>query len=120
MSLFKKLQENSLYWRYRFITRRYLELKRRWRELRHPNGRARLRVVPPTPRGMAAFDPYRQSPGRRTAAGASTVRGLAFVGLVGLAWTALAHTPLVGGGFPIVTLQLAMLVAAAALFIRYW
>ncbi|GAC1433360.1 MAG: hypothetical protein NVSMB65_07170 [Chloroflexota bacterium] len=36
MKPFKKLQENSLYWRYKFITRHWLALKRRARGLRHP------------------------------------------------------------------------------------
>jgi hypothetical protein len=39
MNPFKKLQENSLYWRYRFITRRWLAAKRWTRSLRRPQMR---------------------------------------------------------------------------------
>jgi hypothetical protein len=37
MNSFKKLQQNSMYWRYRFITRRWLALKRWTRSWRQPS-----------------------------------------------------------------------------------
>ncbi len=37
----KKLQENSMYWRYRFFTRRQLAVRRWWRELRQSRLRPR-------------------------------------------------------------------------------
>ncbi|MDB5075639.1 MAG: hypothetical protein JWO42_1818 [Chloroflexi bacterium] len=113
MNVFKKLQENSLYWRYRFVTRRYLAVKRWWRELRQPRGRSRMvRVVP---RGMAANSPY-----SRGNVGVNATRGITFVVLLAAAWTALLESPLGQSGFPVGLLQIAALVLLVYLFVRFW
>ena len=116
MDLFKKLQENSLYWRYRFITRRYLAVKRWWRELRQP--RQRVTVMRPAPRGMSSYDPY----GFRRAAtgGVNAARGISFVVLVAALWTVLSYTTISFGGLPIGFVQIAALLAVAFAFIRFW
>jgi|GEM_PF-1585965 hypothetical protein len=113
MRLFKKLQENSLYWRYRFITSRYLRLKSWWRGLRQ-RGRT-VQVMRPAPRGMASYDPYRGG-GRRNTSGVNTARGVSFVVVAAAAWTAIGYSGLSSSAL----LQLASLALLAYSFVRYW
>lgn len=116
MDLFKKLQENSLYWRYRFITRRYLAIKRRWRELRQP--RQRVRVVRPAARGMSSYDPYGFR--RATTGGVNATRGMSFVVLIAALWTFLSFTTLRFAGLPIGFVQVAVLILVAVAYTRFW
>ncbi len=116
MDLFKKLQENSLYWRYRFITRRYLAIKRWWRELRQPRGR--VRVMRPTPRGMSSYDPY--SYRRSSGGGVNAARGISFVVVVAALWTVLTFTTVRFGGLPIGFVQIAAMLLVAYAFMRFW
>lgn len=108
MRIFKKLQENSLYWRYRFITRRWLALKRWWRERRAP----RPRVVTVRYRGMSGLDPYRGS-------GASNARGAVFVLILASVWTAMTMAA-VAETFALGLLRIVVLVALTYLFVRFW
>ena len=108
----KKLQENSMYWRYRFLTRRQLALRRWWRELRQ--SRLRPRVAPIRGRGMAAVNPYARA-GRIDAR-----RGVAFVLVLAAVWTALDLTALNQTSLLIGLVRIAMLAAAAFLFSRFW
>ena len=112
MALFKKLQENSLYWRFRFITRRWLALRRWWREVRLP--RRQPRVTPIRGRGMAAVNPYAR------AAGSDVRRGGAFVVAMAAVWTALDLTALSQGSLLIGLVRIATLTAVAYLFSRFW
>jgi hypothetical protein len=116
MSLFKKLQENSLYWRYRFITSRYLRMKRWWRELRRPGPKAR--VVRSVPRGMASFDPY--GSGRRAVSVVNGRRGVAFVVLAAALWTAVGYSALANSTFPVELVQFASLGLLVYVFVRFW
>jgi hypothetical protein len=116
VDLFKKLQENSLYWRYRFITRRYLAVKRWWRELRQP--RQRVRMMRPAPRGMASYDPYGFR--RSATGGVNAVRGVSFVVIVAVVWTLLTFTTLSFGGLPIGFVQIGLLLLIAYAFMRFW
>ena len=116
MDLFKKLQENSLYWRYRFITRRYLAIRRWWRELRQP--RQRARVDAPVPRGMSSYDPYGFR--RASTGGVNAARGISFVVLVAGMWTVLSFSTLSLGGLPIGFVQIAVLFIVAFVFMRFW
>jgi hypothetical protein len=116
MDLFRKLQENSLYWRYRFITRRYLAVKRWWRELRQP--RQRIRVMRPTPRGMASFDPYGLR--RQASGGVNAVRGMSFVVVIALAWTVLSFATFSVLGLPMGFVQVAVLLIVAYVYTRFW
>jgi hypothetical protein len=112
MGLFKKLQENSLYWRYRFITRRYLALRRWWRELRQRGTRGKVTRV--QPRGTASFNPYARS------LRVNYARGATFVLVVAAAWTLIAHSGLASSGFPLILPEALVLVVVAYAFIRYW
>ncbi len=116
MGLFKKLQENSLYWRYRFITRRYLAVRRWWRELRQP--RQRPRGVRPAARGMASYDPYGFR--RASTGGVNATRGVSFVVVVAALWTVLTYSTVSLGGLPTGFVQIAGLLLVAFLYIRYW
>ena len=119
MGLFKKLQENSLYWRYRFITRRFLAVKRWWRELRQPRQmRQRAKVVRPIPRGVSSYDPYgfRRSGG----SGVNAVRGISFVVVVAALWTVMTYTTISFGGLPIGIVQIAAALLVAYLYMRFW
>lgn len=110
MQMFKKLQENSLYWRYRFITRRWLAMKRWWRERRSP--RATIATV--RYRGMSSFTPYtRGGMGRR--------RGIAFVLILAAALTALQIATagaLTGLAYGVVFVL--VVVAITYAFARFW
>lgn len=56
--MLKKLQENSLYWRYRFITRRWLAIKRTVRSWQKPSyGASAAMRGPMRPRGAAVTAP---------------------------------------------------------------
>jgi len=112
MALFKKMQENSLYWRYRFVTKRVMAVRRWWREVRQP--RAWTRVTPIRGRGMAASSPY------TGAAGANARRGMAFVLAMAAVWTALDLTTLSQGSLLIGLIRIGALSAVAFLFSRYW
>ena len=112
MGLFRKLQENSLYWRYRFITRRYLAFRRWWRELRQPKNRAN--TLRAQPRGTASFNPYLRS------ARVNVTRGVAFVVVVAAAWTLIAHSALGSGTVPVLLPQALALAIVAYAFIRFW
>jgi hypothetical protein len=107
--MFKKLQENWLYWRFRFVTRRWVELKRWWRERRAP----RPRVVTGPYRGMARGNPYVSS-------ATSNRRGVAFVLALTAALTALqvALGSLTGVSFGV--LFVIVVVAMTYLFARFW
>jgi hypothetical protein len=112
MGLFKKLQENSLYWRYRFITRRYLAMRRWWRELRQRGARGGATRV--QPRATASYNPYARS------VRVNYARGAAFVILVAAAWTLITHSGLSTSGIPLILPQALVLVAIAYAFIRFW
>ena len=108
--MFKKLQENAMYWRFRFFTRRWLEIKRRWRERRSP----RAVITGVRARGMAGYNPYARS------GGIDTRRGVAFVLILAAALTALqiAAGTLTGLSFGV--LFLLVVVAITYLFTRFW
>jgi len=112
MPLFKKLQENSLYWRYRFLTKRWLAARRWWREVRQPRGQGR--VTPIRSRGTAAFTPY------TGAARTDARRGAAFVLAMAAVWTALDLTTLSQGSLLIGLVRIATLSLVAVLFSRFW
>ncbi len=112
MALFKKLQENSLYWRYRFVTKRWLAAKRWWREVRQP--RQQPRVTPFRGRGTAAYSPYTR------AVTSDARRGVAFVLAMAAVWTALDLTTLSQGSLLIGLVRIATLSAVAYLFSRFW
>lgn len=109
MQMFKKLQENSLYWRYRFITRRWLALKRWWRERRSP----RPTITHVRFRGMAAFNPYAR-------AGVDTRRGIAFVVVLAAALTALQMTAGSLTGLAFGAVFVLVVVAVTYAFTRFW
>jgi hypothetical protein len=112
VGLFKKLQENSLYWRYRFITRRYLEVRRWWRT------RGQVRRVPQTTprfRGTAAYNPYARGAGIR-----DNWRGVAFLAIVAAAWTALSVSSLPQDTLLMGVLRIASLAAITYAFVRFW
>lgn len=111
MALFKKMQENSLYWRYRFLTRRWLAARRWWREVRQSR---RPRVMPARPRGTAAYNPYART------AGSNARRGIAFVVAMAIVWTALDLTTLSQGSLEIGLVRIATLSGVAYLFARFW
>ncbi len=106
MRPFKKLQENSLYWRYRFITRRWLAVKRWSRGVRQPS----LRQV--RHRGAPILVPQ---------ARATSVlgRGMAFLLATALALT-VVQALLAGrvGGLGMSLLQLAIIVGMIYVFAR--
>ncbi|MGH2409593.1 MAG: hypothetical protein ACRDGS_04390 [Chloroflexota bacterium] len=115
MPLFKKLQENSLYWRYRFLTKRWLAARRWWREVRQPRGQGRVTTLRGRGmRGMAAANPYARS------AGADARRGAAFVLAMAAVWTALDLTTLSQGSLLIGLVRIATLSLVAVLFSRFW
>ena len=113
MRMFKKLQENSLYWRYRFITRRWLGMKRWWRERRSPRpypvGSMRMRA-------MAAASPYT----RNARAAFDARRGVAFVLVLAAALTALQRAVPSTAGLAFGVLFLAVVLAVTYLFARFW
>jgi hypothetical protein len=110
MQMFKKLQENSLYWRYRFITRRWLAMRRWWRERRSPHAT----ITSVRYRGMSSYNPYvRSSMDRR--------RGIAFVVVLAAALTALqtvASSSLAGLAYGVVFVL--VVVAITYAFARFW
>lgn len=112
VGLFKKLQENRLYWQYRFITRRYLELRRWWRTRGTP-----VRRGPQTARfrGTAAFNPYARGAGI-----ANVRRGAVFLVLVAAAWTILSLSSLPQGTLLIGLLRIGALSAITYAFVRFW
>jgi hypothetical protein len=114
MGLFKKLQENSMYWRYRYVTRRSLAVKRWWRELRQrrTGGIQTLRV---RPRGTAAYNPY-----ARAISSGHTTRGIAFVLALAVIWTALSVSTLPQDGILMGILHVGTLAGLTYLFVRYW
>jgi hypothetical protein len=116
MAPFKKLQENSMYWRYRYFTRRQLAVKRWWRELRRPRVRlqARPRVMPMRGRGMAAANPFVR------ADRVDVRRGAAFVLALAAVWTALDLSTLSQASLLIGLVRIATLAAVAFLFSRFW
>jgi hypothetical protein len=113
MGLFKKLQENSMYWRYRYVTRRSLAVRRWWRELRQ--GRARgIQTIRMRPRATAAYNPYAR------AISGHTTRGIAFVLALAAIWTALSISTLPQDGILMGILHVGTLAGLAYLFVRYW
>ncbi len=112
MSLFKKLQENSMYWRYRFVTRRWLALKRWWRELRQP--KQRTNVVRVRYRGVASSSAFTRM------GGVDVTRGAAFVLALAAVWTALDLSSISQDGLVIGVLRVVTLSAIAYLFARFW
>jgi hypothetical protein len=116
MAPFKKLQENSMYWRYRYFTRRQLAVKRWWRELRRPRVRsqARPRVMPMRGRGMAAANPFVRVDR------VDVRRGAAFVVALAAVWTALDLSTLSQASLLIGLVRIATLAAVAFLFSRFW
>ena len=113
MAFFKKLQENSLYWRYRFISRRYLAIKRWWRELRSP--RPRTIKAANRFRGMAAANPY----GRGAGLGDSR-RGMLFVLALVAAWTALSLLTVHVPSLLLLVLRVGSLALITYCFVRFW
>ena len=118
----KKLQENSMYWRYRFFTRRQLAVRRWWRELRQSRLRPRAfrqaqpgtRFAPVRGRGMAAVNPYARS-GR-----IDSRRGIAFVVAIAAGWTAMDLTSLNQASLLIGLARILTLAAVAFAFSRFW
>jgi hypothetical protein len=118
----KKLQENSMYWRYRFFTRRQLAVRRWWRELRQTRLRPRdlrqaqlrNRFAPVRGRGMAAVNPYART------GGVDSRRGIAFVVAIAAVWTAMDLTSLSQTGLLIGLARIATLAAVAFVFSRFW
>lgn len=108
--MFKKLQENWLYWRFRFITRRWLEMKRWWREVRMPRaysgGGTRFR-------GMAAINPYART-------GIDARRGIAYIVVLAAALTALQQVAPSSQGLSFGMLFVAVVVAITFAFARFW
>ena len=111
-----------MYWRYRFLTRRQLALRRWWRELRQTRLRprdlrqARLRsqFAPVRGRGIAAANPYAR------AGGIDSRRGIAFVVAMAAVWTALDLTALNQAGLLIGLARIVTLAAVAFVFSRFW
>jgi hypothetical protein len=113
MRLFKKLQENSLYWQFRYFTRPKLAVKRWWRERRQP----RTTTVGVRYRGVAASTPYR--PGRM---GGMTDRrrGLVFVLSLAVVWTAISKAVYPHDNLAVGLLRIAFLAGLVYLFDRFW
>jgi hypothetical protein len=118
----KKLQENSMYWRYRFFTRRQLAMRRWWRELRQSRlrprdfrqARMRSRFTSVPGRGMAAANPYARA-GR-----IDSRRGIAFVLVIAAVWTAMDLTALNQTGLLIGVARIITLAGVAFAFSRFW
>jgi len=111
MRIFKKLQENSLYWRYRFISRRWLAMKRWWRELRQP------KVMRPQVRYRGAA---MRTPANTRSSTVNRQRGITFVVVLTAAWTALAvafypHETLITG-----LARILVLAGVVYAFTRFW
>ncbi len=102
-----------MYWRYRYITRRSLAVKRWWRELRQGRGGG-VRTIRVRPRASAAYNPYAR------AIGSDTTRGLAFVLALAAIWTALSVSTLPQDGLLMGVVRVATLVGVTTLFVRYW
>ena len=107
--MFKKLQENWLYWKFRFITRRWLEMKRFWRERRapraYPMSAARFR-------GLSSVNPYVRGGQRAT-------RGIAYVLVLSAALTALQEA-VKSQGLSFGVLFLLIVLAVTYVFARFW
>ena len=111
MRMFKKLQENSLYWRYRFIiTRRWLALKRWNRERRQPRAYQINRV---RYRAVASANPFTRS-------GFDSRRGIAFVLILAAVLTLLQTTLTSLQGLSFGLVFLAVVIGLTYIFARFW
>jgi len=109
MRMLKKLQENWIYWRFRYFTRRWLAVKGWWRQRRQP----RSNVVRVRYRGVANTSGSR---GGMT----DPTRGVAFLLSLAAVWTALAVLALTHGGASFDLMRIGSLVLLVYLFTRFW
>lgn len=107
--MFKKLQENSLYWRYRFVTRRWLAMRRWWRERQSP----RSAITAVRYRGVAAGSTYLRG-------GLDRRRGIIYILGLAAALTALQLFTNAHPAAPSGLLVLAVVALMTFAFARYW
>lgn len=113
MRMLKKLQENWVYWRFRYFTRRWLAVKGWWRQRRQPRTNLARNVVRVRYRGVANNSGVRGGLNDPT-------RGLAFVLSLAVVWTALAVLALSHDGALLNLIRIASLLLLVALFSRFW
>lgn len=111
--MFRKLRENSIYWQFRYVTRPRLAMKRWWRERRGGVQRARISTV--RYRGVADYPAYGRPIGF-----ADPRRGFAFVLVLAAIWTAISLNLGQYEGVSLGALRIALLVALAYIFARFW